>query len=162
MLSAERLKELLTYSPETGLFFWNSGDRLVGVNAGRDQHPAGSINSRGYRTIRIDGKYYKAHRLAFLYMNGCWPTGVVDHLNWTPDDNRWLNLRDVSQAVNAANRNPSANKHGVHFHTQKRRWEARIMRDRRRVYLGSFASKEAAMAARAAALAESTTAIASA
>lgn len=154
MLTADRLHELLFYRPEVGLFFWKDTSRLVGSNAGRAGLPAGSVNSRGYRTIKVDGRYYKAHRLAFLYVTGHWPSGVVDHINWDTDDNRWANLRDVSQAVNSAHRKPHSNQGGLHFSKRKRRWEARITRDRRRIYLGSFATREEANTVRANALSE--------
>jgi len=55
-------------------------------------------------TIGANGSRHLAHRLAWLYMAGAWPSGVIDHMNGDPSDNRWSNLRDVTQAENNANR----------------------------------------------------------
>ena len=65
---------------------------------------AGSPDAYGYLQIMIDGKMYKAHRLAFLYMLGDFPPNNVDHINGKPGDNRWINLRAVTQKQNTQNR----------------------------------------------------------
>lgn len=52
----------------------------------------------------IHGYHYKASRLAWLYMTGEWPKYEMDHINHVKDDNRWVNLRDVTPAENCANR----------------------------------------------------------
>lgn len=95
MLTQARLKELLRYDPETGVF-----TRLT-----RSAHNAGSgtVSLSGYRVIHVEAVAHYAHRLAFLYMLGEMPKGVVDHLNGDRDDNRWSNLRDVTHHVNQQN-----------------------------------------------------------
>jgi len=98
-LTRERLLALLSYAPRTGVFRWRvarRGPAVVGSIAG-------CIGSIGYRVISIDDKIYLAHRLAFLYMTGCWPQQDVDHRNRKRHDNRWSNLRDVSRSVNICN-----------------------------------------------------------
>lgn len=92
-ITQETLKGLLTYNPETGVFLWNTSKKK-----------AGSENHRGYIQIGIDGKLYYAHRLAFLYMTGAMPFGIVDHRNRKKADNHWANLRDTTQAENNANK----------------------------------------------------------
>lgn len=89
MLTAERLREVLTYCPDTGCFRWKvrMGSRAA-VGA-----VAGTRTRAGYTQIRIDGKYYKAHRLAVLYMTGACPAGDVKCLTGTRSDDRWCNLR---------------------------------------------------------------------
>lgn len=98
-LTAARLHELLHYEPETGAFTGIAarGTRKAG-------HKAGSQHSDGYIYIQVAMKKYKAHRLAWLYMTGEWPVDHIDHINCIRFDNRWANLRDVTNAVNQQNR----------------------------------------------------------
>lgn len=90
-LTEERLRELLDYDPETGIFIW----RATGAVAGSETH--------GYLRIVIDGKHYYAHRLAVLYMKGHWPPNLADHWNLNGLDNRWGNIREATKGQNAAN-----------------------------------------------------------
>ncbi|WP_439374943.1 HNH endonuclease [Bradyrhizobium sp. DASA03120] len=90
MITADRLRQLLDYDPATGIFRWKANTN--------PRHPkkgeiAGNINSVGHRRICIDGRFYQASRLCWLYMTGCWPTGYrVRRINGIVDDNRWANL----------------------------------------------------------------------
>jgi len=103
MLTQEQLKAELHYDPETGIF-----RRLVD----RPKSKAGSIvgypTDRGWLRVKIRGKHYKLHRLAFLYMTGTIPN-EVDHANRIRDDNRWVNLREATRSQNTHNRNSGGN-----------------------------------------------------
>jgi hypothetical protein len=110
-LTAARLRELLSYDPETGVFVWRvDGGPFVKAGA-----VAGALTAKGYRRIGIDGKQYKAGRLAWLYVHGVWPTQQIDHKNGDRDGNWIDNLRDVSNAVNSQNQRKArpSNKSGV-------------------------------------------------
>lgn len=107
-LTAAELRSLLGYDPETGLFHWladrrsGQGHRIVHARAG---DTAGNVNSGdGYRYIGIGKNLYPAHRLAWLFVTGAWPSGEIDHRNCARDDNRFKNLRDVPRLINAQNR----------------------------------------------------------
>ena len=100
-LTQARLKELLHYDPETGLFTW-----LVSVGRCRKGSLAGSVMSRGYIRIKVDGVDYLAHRLVFLFMHGEWPAQEVDHKNGEVTDNRYANLRHASSSQNKMNTRP--------------------------------------------------------
>lgn len=70
-LTISRLRQLLTYNPDTGEFRWVS--KRAGVRF--DGH-VGAIGKAGYRYIVLDRKKYLAHRLAWMYMNGSLPVFV--------------------------------------------------------------------------------------
>jgi len=109
MITQEELKELLHYSPETGLFTWlvDKGSARQGCVAGHND------KSNGYIDIQINTRKYKAHRLAVFYIEGYWPD-EVDHENHIRHDNRWLNLRKTNRAGNSKNLSISPrNKSGV-------------------------------------------------
>lgn len=140
MLTAERLCEVLKYDPETGNLSW-----LV-----RGGKIAGCLQvSNGQRriTIRIDNKYYKAHRLAWLYMTGKWPVDDIDHINGDGADNRWCNLRAATRSENLSNRvvrkNSKSGLKGVERNNGNT-WCARICSNGNRIYLGNFPTKEEA------------------
>jgi len=86
-----RLRELLDYDPDTGIFTWRV-DRIAGRFA-RPGMRAGSIHSDGHRQICIERKLYAAGSLAVFWMTGKWPKQIVDHINAAPADDRWINLR---------------------------------------------------------------------
>jgi hypothetical protein len=145
----------LDYDPETGLFTWKVNRRgrfaRVGSKAGTD-------NGDGQIRINVDGTKHVAHRLAWLYMTGTWPPGLIDHRNLVRSDNRWSNLRLATKSENMANRRAPANNKsglkGVSRHSQCDRWTAQICKDGQRVHLGLFKTKEEAHAAYTAAAAE--------
>mgnify|MGYP005821022313 CR=1 FL=1 len=151
-ISAERLKRLLSYDPESGQFTWlarevrNHFDRIWNTRY------AGTIpnyrNSYGYILISIDGRRHFAHRLAWLYMTGAWPKDDIDHINLQRDDNRWCNLREATRSENKANTSLSAaNKSGikgVHWHRKYQKWHANIKVRGKAFFLGSFSTAEEA------------------
>lgn len=99
MITQQRLKELLSYDPDTGLFTW----LVYRGRCARKGQIAGSIDD-GYVKIIIDRNTYRAHRLAFLYVKGVIPTQEVDHINRIRSDNRWSNLREASKSQNMRNK----------------------------------------------------------
>src|SRR5215467_8628570 len=97
-IDATRVREVLDYDFETGRFTWRVKRTRVTVG-----DLAGCLDAGRYK-IRISGRNYWAHRLAFLWMTGEWPQGEVDHKNGNPTDNRWSNLRDATRPQNQHNR----------------------------------------------------------
>lgn len=93
-LTQEQLKEALSYNSETGVFY-----RCV---AHKDKK-VGSVNGGGYVLIRVMGKLYSAHRLAWMYIHGEFPSGQIDHIDGDKTNNRISNLRDFTATENAIN-----------------------------------------------------------
>ena len=134
----ERAIELFHYEPETGNFFW----RIAKAQRVRAGDLAGSLDSsQGYRKLCIDGKLYRAHRIAWLIVMGALPAGQIDHINGDRSDNRIANLREATNAENCRNarlrRDNSSGLKGVSYHKPSGKWRSRIGSDGC-VYLGYF------------------------
>lgn len=139
-LTASRLRELVEYDPETGIFVWRV-NRTGSAKAGSIVGP-NSMSIDGYKTARVCGKHYQQHRLAWLYIYGKWPSGQIDHLNRIRTDNRISNLRDVSNLENNQNclkkSNNTSGYKGVHLVRPTGRWRAQLRVDGRRIDLGTY------------------------
>lgn len=146
ILSAERLRELLEYNQETGVFTWRV-PRYRKIKAGMQ---AGVIDGGGYVKMCIDYVQYRAHRLAWLYVHGKWPAGEIDHINGVRSDNRIANLRDVPSLLNKQNRKnlhttaasglPGAYRCG-------NKWRSQVSAPFGLVHLGTFETPQAAHSA---------------
>jgi hypothetical protein len=140
-----RLRALLRYDRETGEFHWLK--RMNGrIRAG---DLAGTLTEEGYRRIWIEGRHYRAHRLAWLYITGEWCPLLIDHRDGNPSNNRWNNLRRATSSQSNANRRvPRNNACGLKGVSQDRgRWRARIHKNGQKHHLGIFPTPQAAHAA---------------
>ena len=141
-ITAEELRKLLHYDPETGIFTW----RVQRSNVKRGAI-AGCVIHHGYRVIRAGGRLVLAHRLAWLYMTGEWPTLNIDHIDGDTTNNRFSNLRDVTHQANSHNltrlcRHNSSGFMGVSKHRDV--WKAQIKVAGEVKQLGTFSTPEAA------------------
>lgn len=146
-LTAERLREVLHYDPETGVFTrLESGSRKDVL--GRS---AGTLTQQGYLKTMVDSRTYYLHRLAWLHERGTWPKDQMDHINGVKSDNRLANLRECSCGENQQNRARSTRAlsplPGVCWHKRDRVWVASVTLSGRRRNLGSFRTAEEASAA---------------
>lgn len=140
-LTAHRLREILDYNADTGVFTWKIAFcRKTKVGA-----KAGHVGVRGYVDIRIDGFRYRAHHLAMLYVTGRWPELQIDHINQVKSDNSYLNLRLCTQGENNRNRTVKRKtKTGLKgvILTRNNTFTARIGHEYEKIHLGTFGSAD--------------------
>ena len=143
-LTPARLRQLLHYDPGAGEFRWRA-DMRPDVRAG---DIAGCRMRSEYWTIHIDGRNYRAHQLAWLYMKGEWGRPLIDHRDGNPLNNRWRNLCLASPANNAATRprlpGDTSGFSGISFDRRSGNWTAQINRDGRGYFLGRYATVQEA------------------
>ena len=140
-LTQEKLKSLLHYDQVVGIFTWPKTGKI-----------AGNENGHGYWRIGVNNGRYMAHRLAWLYVYGEWPTGQIDHINGIKTDNSIKNLRCVSNAENGQNINKPRNRNvsgllGACYDKRHDVYTARIMIRGKQINLGTFRTAEEAHSA---------------
>lgn len=108
--------------------------------------------SNGYRRGRIFDHSFSAQRVVWAYVHGKWPANDIDHINGKRDDNRIVNLRDVTNADNHKNmRKRSDNTSGftgVTWCKLYNKWNASIQVSGKRKNLGYFHDIDEAKTAR--------------
>lgn len=138
------IRKLLRYEPDTGKLYWlpRTPEMFVATRntaeqnclawntrrAGKEAFTA--VTARGVRHGQVMGKMVKAHRAAWVLMNGHWPKEEIDHIDCDPGNNRWDNLRQASRRENGLNKRVRADStsgvKGVRWKPEKRKWQARI------------------------------------
>lgn len=134
--SAEELKAILDYNPETGVFIW----RKKMTRRAPAGTVAGTINAGGYRVIRIHGRLSFAHRIAWKMTYGEDAPVDIDHINGVPGDDRICNLRTASRSQNLMNSKKQENNtsgfKGVSWHEPMKKWVAYINKGGKRTIIG--------------------------
>lgn len=135
-ITAEKLRSIVSYDPETGLFTRKNGLKV------------GAISHHGYLRIKVDDKTYQAHRLAWLYVNGKFPEESIDHIDGDKLNNRISNLREANRSQNNQNGKAAQRKHdlprGVGISYPSGRFKASISLGNKRRHLGTFDTPEEA------------------
>lgn len=147
LLTAAYLRSQLHYNPCTGEFWW-----IVPSSGRTRSKQAGHVHSLGYRQIgiMIYGKSYvfKAHRLAWLYVYGVWPSEYLDHIDRNRSNNRISNLRESTWIENNRNRikrsNCSSRYIGVCWYKHTKKWRAELRLNKKLKVLGYFDTEEEA------------------
>jgi HNH endonuclease len=155
-ITAQQLRDALNYDPITGVFSWKT-KRGRGCHVRDAGSVAGTKTRGGYWAIQLDGRYYYAHRLAWLHVHGHWPQAQIDHRDLDRANNALTNLRCATNAENKRNSRPHADnasgRKGIYLHVSGL-WHATIMTEGTRQSLGYYRSPEAAHAAYTAAAIE--------
>jgi len=148
-LTAARLREVIHYAPDTGMF--TRKVRLAQRHQAGDRADTEISTSpmRGYRRVSLFGQRSLANRLAWFYGYGAWPEKHIDHINGDKGDNRISNLREADNRINMENmrKAKSSNKVGllgVHLHKQSGRWRARIEVRGKCLHIGLYDTPEIA------------------
>jgi len=148
-LTAPRLREVLDYDKETGIFTW----RLNVSSTGRKGAVAGCKTKAGYTLIRVGKKLYLAHRLAFLHVTGEFPCSLLDHQDMVKSNNAWNNLRESNKSQNGQNKltaqknNKATGLLGVFWSSQANKWGAKVNLNRKQYHAGFHSTPELAHAA---------------
>lgn len=141
-VTLERLHDVLTYAPQTGLFVWKK--RLA--NYAPVRSVAGTTHTRGYVYIRIAGKNYRASRLAWFYVHGVWPDGQIDHIDGNRGNDAIANLRVATGSQNCGNtkrrRTNTSGHKGVSFERKNGKWRAQIHTGSKGYFLGYYPTAE--------------------
>ena len=142
-LTQDALKSVVRYDKETGDFYRLKSDGRVKAGLVK-QKPC----RRGYLIMRIYGIKYKMHRLAWLYVYGEFPVGVIDHIDGDTENNKISNLRECSQRENCQNTSKKSiaksGLKGVYSTTQENLWRSKIVVNRKRIDLGCYKTPEEA------------------
>lgn len=136
-MTLDQLKELVSYSELTGEF--------RRVNSVVDK-AVGSPDKDGYLLIKVSGKTFRSHRLAWFYVHGRWPAQDIDHINGIKNDNRLSNLREATRSQNKANigvpGNSTSGIKGVCWNKALGKWQAHIKVKGKMRHLGFYPDKE--------------------
>ena len=145
MITQKRLKELLHYNPDTGIFT----RKIKTSNRINIGDVAGGKDLDGYLTVSLDGSRYRTHRLVFLHITGSIPE-FVDHIDHNRQNNLFSNLRPATRYMNQQNlsmrKDNKSNFTGVCKH--KNAWIARINVKNVQINLGRFKNKQDAINSR--------------
>jgi len=132
MISHQELLEVMDYDPITGIFIWKKC-RKPQLNG----KPVGYSCRKGYLLTEVANQKYFLHKLAWYYVTGSYPTGIIDHIDTDKTNNKINNLREATINQNVWNmsisrRNTSGVK-GISYDPQRKKWRATLMVDRKEV-----------------------------
>lgn len=137
-ITQAHLREMLHYDSDTGVFTWRNPSAKNVKKGGI----AGCLTNHGYIQIGVKNKLYAAHRLAWLYVYGKWPTNLIDHINGIRSDNRIFNLREATSVENQYNmskaKNNTSGVKGVTWSKPHKRWRAQCRVNGKSYHLGLF------------------------
>lgn len=160
LLSPDFIKQCVRYEPETGKLYWRERPAHLFLyrsdakgwnrkHAGRETFTFRLPN--GYLQGAVKKVHLYAHRVAWAIAKGYWPL-EIDHINGIKDDNRLINLREVTTTQNRQNgrlhRDNTSGVIGVTWREKFKTWRVRIVVNKKEVCLGCFKNFDEAVAVR--------------
>ncbi len=150
-INQDLIKYLFSYR-EDGYLIWNNGKKfkqIAGyINKKTHYNKDFSYNEYSRRRVKIQGKLYYHYRLIWLYHYDFPIPEYIDHIDGNSLNDKLENLRASSNSENIINQKRLSirNKSGLVgvFETESGTWEAGIGLNNKRIYLGTFSSKEEA------------------
>lgn len=144
-LTADLARELFNYDPITGILAWKKQPS----KRYKTSLVAGYRTFQGYLKVTVARRIYSVHRIAWLISYGCWPTYQIDHINGAKDDNRLVNLRDVTPKINMENMRKAKARSstgllGVSWSKPLQKYKAAIHFGGKNVHLGYYANPDEA------------------
>lgn len=147
-ITPSELRDAFDYDRYLGILTWRTKPSW-GVSAGE---VAGRLRpGNRYAKVRYKKRLHFVHRIIWAWWHGEWPSGVIDHINRNPEDNRIFNLRDCPQHKNSTNskmrKDNTTGFKGVCFHKCTGRYTAQIQHKKKLRYIGLYKTPEEAAAA---------------
>ena len=142
-ITQELLKELFDYREDGNLI----RKRSTGGNGNTAGKKLGWLDQTGYIHTKVKGKFFRLHRLIYMYHHGELPE-QLDHINRNKLDNRIENLRPADGFENASNRklfkNNTSGCKGVGYRKSTNKWFVYVNIKNKRKNIGSFDDLELA------------------
>ena len=146
-LDQNNVRKFFLYDPISGKLTW----RLPTFNNYVGEEVT-SISKQGYYVVNFNKIPRLVHRIIWLYQTGYLPE-QVDHIDHDRTNNKWDNLREVSNTENSKNtsvsKNSSTKINGVSFMKSRNKYRASITVNRKQIHLGLFDDIASAIQARA-------------
>jgi len=132
MNTEEKIKEAInrgfTYDAITGNIYGLKGKLIT------------RYDNKGYISCSINNKHLSGHIFAWYFTYGKMPENQIDHINGIRDDNRIINLRDVTHQQNQWNK---TNAKGYTIE-KNGSYRAQIKVNRISKYIGTFKTADEA------------------
>ena len=136
-LTLELINEYLLYDNQSGNLYQNKKRPKIKIGA-----LAGGLTKKGYRYIQLKGKKYPAHHIVWLLETGNLPKNQIDHIDGDKENNKFSNLREVTNKQNTENRGKQKNNKtgykGVSFNNKLQKYIAQIQHNYKPIYIGKY------------------------